>query len=218
MSQPNRPSGLLPNASPAGSKLLCSPADRASIEARNSLRQFDEVCRLVRLGGGFKITPTLICNLQRISMQDIFSCAGELRQHPVYIHNSHHTPPEHTRIPWLVQEMCDYANASTTRPAIHTAAFLMWRLNWIHPFRDGNGRTSRAIGYYALCARLGFVPPGQPTIPELIAQDRQPYYDALDDADADHKAHNTFNVVKMETLVERLLTMQLASVIKAAKQ
>jgi hypothetical protein len=31
--------------------------------------------------------------------------------------------------------------------AIHLAAYLMWRLNWIHPFADGNGRTARMTSY-----------------------------------------------------------------------
>src|SRR3546814_5673929 len=33
------------------------------------------------------------------------------------------------------------------------AAFGLWRLNWIHPFIEGNGRTARAACYFLLCVR-----------------------------------------------------------------
>jgi Fic family protein len=46
---------------------------------------------------------------------------------------------------------------------IHLAAYLMWRLNWIHPFADGNGRTSRIISYVVLSIRAGAILPGTPT-------------------------------------------------------
>jgi len=56
-------------------------------------------------------------------------------------------------------------------------------MNWVHPFFGENGRTARAISYLILCARMGFVLPGTPTIPELIVADRTPYYQALRSAD-----------------------------------
>jgi Fic family protein len=66
---------------------------------------------------------------------------------------------------------------------IHLAAYLMWRLNWIHPFADGNGRTSRIISYVVLSIRAGAILPGTPTIPDQIVDNRKPYFDALDAAD-----------------------------------
>ncbi|HET9282483.1 MAG TPA: Fic family protein [Candidatus Angelobacter sp.] len=57
------------------------------------------------------------------------------------------------------------------KSAIHLAAYVIWRLNWIHPFADGNGRTSRALSYLVLCTRLGERLPGTVTIPDQnIAQ------------------------------------------------
>jgi len=55
----------------------------------------------------------------------------------------------------------------------------MWRLNWIHPFADGNGRTSRILSYVVLSIRSGALPPGTPTIPDLIVENRQPYFAAI---------------------------------------
>jgi Fic family protein len=93
---------------------------------------------------------------------------------------------------------------------IHLAAYLMWRLNWIHPFADGNGRTSRIISYVVLSIRAGAVLPGTPTIPDQIVDNRKPYFDALDAADAACRK-NKIDVSKMEELLASLLANQLAN-------
>jgi Fic family protein len=91
----------------------------------------------------------------------------------------------------------------------------MWRINWIHPFAGGNGRTSRATSYLALCVRLGYRLPGTVTIPEQIVAKRQPYYEALDAADAAW-AGGMLDVSEMEKLIAGQLAVQLVSVHRAA--
>ena len=103
--------------------------------------------------------------------------------------------------------MCDFANAIDD--AFELSAYLMWRLNWIHPFGDGNGRTSRAISYFALSVKLGMVLPGSPTIPEQIVQERGPYYHALDAADLAW-SQGQVDVSEMSSLIQRLLQEQLS--------
>jgi Fic family protein len=85
-------------------------------------------------------------------------------------------------------------------------------LNWIHPFSGGNGRTSRAISYLVLCARLGYRLVGTETIPEQIVANRQPYYSALDAADAAY-ADGRIDVTAMEELLGQMLAVQLSSVL-----
>ena len=63
------------------------------------------------------------------------------------------------------------------------AAFALWRLNWIHPFVEGNGRTARAACYYLLCLKHGQLLPGSKIVPERIRENRAPYYAALKAAD-----------------------------------
>ena len=58
------------------------------------------------------------------------------------------------------------------------------RLNWIHPFIEGNGRTARAVCYYLLCVRSGALLPGRKAVPERIKEDRAGYEAALTAADA----------------------------------
>lgn len=94
---------------------------------------------------------------------------------------------------------------------MHLCAYVMWRLNWIHPFDDGNGRTSRSASYLVLCAKLGYLLPGRKTVPELIAADKTPYYSSLDDADAAWKT-GVVDVGSMERLLGQLLAEQLVGV------
>ena len=87
----------------------------------------------------------------------------------------------------------------------------MWRLNWIHPFTDGNGRTSRALSYLVLCVRLGYLIPGTNTIPEQISADKIPYYKALEAADRAYQ-DNRVDVTELEDLLSNTLALQLYSV------
>ena len=137
-----------------------------------------------------RISPDVIRELQRLAVNQIYRCAGSFRDGPVTLQNDahedlQHHPPNHERVSALVEEMCDYITSVwETALAIDLAAYVMWRINWIHPFFGGNGRTARSVAHLVLCAKLGFLPRGKETIPELIAANRGPYYSALRSADA----------------------------------
>jgi Fic family protein len=198
--------------------LLISDEDQAAIqEASNGLLQFDEVNLLVQKHASsqdVEVTPRLLSELNRLAMSGIRRSAGKFRQIAIRIENSPHVPPPFEQVPELVDEMCDYVRSNwrtdkgDLADAMHLSAYLMWRLNWIHPFRDGNGRTSRAISYLALSVRYGKLLPGTPTIADRIVENRQPYYDALDLADAAWVSGRV-DVSAMEALLEKLLRLQL---------
>jgi hypothetical protein len=103
-------------------------------------------------------------------------------------------------VPELIEDMCDYVNGHWGEAtAIHLRAFVMWRLNWINPFADGNGRTARMTSYLVMSIKIGRVLAGTPTIPDQIVDNRQPYFDALDAADQACK-EGGLDVSKMEDL------------------
>lgn len=102
------------------------------------------------------------------------------------------------------------------RTAIHLAAYVLWRLNWIHPFDDGNGRTSRIASYIILLVKSGKDLGGSPTIPDLIVNHRTDYFAALDAADAKLKQQGFIDVGEMEALLSSLLAKQLTSIYKDA--
>jgi Fic family protein len=88
-------------------------------------------------------------------------------------------------------------------------------INWIHPFADGNGRTSRIVSYAVLSIRAGSILPGTPAIPDQIVDNRKPYFDALDAADLAFR-EGKIDVTKMEELLGALLARQLAQFYQAA--
>ena len=107
--------------------------------------------------------------------------------------------------------MCDYVNDHwKDASALHLCAFVLWKLNWIHPFSDGNGRTARAVSYVVLSVKLDSLLPGSPTIPEQIAGNKKPYYDALEEADLIFK-NQKVDVRTLEGLLEATLAQQLIS-------
>ena len=202
---------------PASHQLFSSSDQKADLEARNGLLQFDEVLRLAAESrNGFKLRPSTISRLQRLAIKDIYTCAGNFRTTPVIIEGTTHEPPDAADVAEHVEELCDYVNqAWAATSALHLAAYVMWKVNWIHPFSGGNGRTSRALSYLVMCAKLGYSVPGTNTIPEQIVANRVRYYEALDAADAAW-VEKRVDVSLMEQLLREMLAIQLSSVIDAA--
>ena len=157
------------------------------------------------------LTVDLLRELQRLAVNQIYRCAGHLRDGPVTIANVTHRPPDHSEVPSLVEEMCRHVRDNWDKPPIHLASYLMWRVNWIHPFFGGNGRTARAVSYLILCTRLGFRLPGERTVPDLIVANREPYQAALKSADTAWEQRR-LHLSKMEKLMSDLLGKQLVHV------
>ena len=191
------------------------PDEIARREARNGLRQFDAVNKIIddalQSNGSFTLRPSTALELNRVALDGINQYAGVYRPHPIKISGSEHIPPPPKDIPSLVEEMCDYVNQNWDRSPIHLAAYIMWRVNWVHPFSDGNGRTSRALSYAVLCIRLGYKLPGTQTIPAQIATDKSPYYGALEAADQAYE-NERIDVSALETLLGDKLVEQLVRV------
>ena len=199
-------------------ELITDPQEKAAAEARNGFRQYDAAIGAIQTAlerGSFKLRPSLILGLQREALAGISSYAGNYRPSGVAIEGSKHEPVSAHLVPELVEDMCDYVNDhwGDSTP-IHLAAYLMWRLNWIHPFADGNGRTSRIISYVVLSIRAGALLPGTPTIPDQIVDNRNPYFEALDAADSAYR-DGKIDVSKMEALLAALLAKQLAGFYEA---
>lgn len=189
-------------------------------EARNALRQFDTLVRRINLGldpnRPFRLRLSIVLELNRVAIDGLSEYAGVFRPGGVKIQGSKHEPPEAHLVPELVEGMCDYvSNTWNGNTAVHLAAYVMWRLNWIHPFVDGNGRTARAVSYLVLCVRSGFQLPGKNTIPEQIADNKTPYYEALEAADLAWKERR-IDLTDLENLLGDKLATQLLEVYQDA--
>lgn len=71
------------------------------------------------------------------------SYAGNWRPAGIEIKGSKHQPVGVYLVPEEIEHMCDYVNDNWEKSSpLHLAAYALWKLNWIHPFTDGNGRTA----------------------------------------------------------------------------
>jgi Fic family protein len=200
-----------------------SEDDIKRLETENGFRQSELAIDMIEYyldrERPFRLQPSHIQQLQSSAVEGIEQRPGEWRMGPIGIEKSEHSPPPAHMVPMHVAEMCDYVNAEFhEKSAFHLAAYIMWRLNWIHPFEDGNGRTSRTLSYVVLCIKTGYRIPGSPTVPDQIQRNRDPYFKALEAADAALKERQVIDVTDMEELLKRLLAFQLVSVLDKAAE
>ncbi|WP_058188468.1 Fic family protein [Terracidiphilus gabretensis] len=203
-------------------EIISDPEERARQEALNGLKQFDTVIKMVETfldpeRQPFKLRPSHLLQLHREALAGISNYAGNWRPSEIKIGGSRHTPPGAFEVPEKIEELCDYVNEEwSEKSPLHLASYVMWRLNWIHPFADGNGRTSRAVAYMVLCVKLGYILPGKKTIPAQIAENRTPYYKALEAADIAYK-EGKIDLSAMKELLSSMLAKQLYEVHEDAK-
>lgn len=209
------------------SPLLCHPSEKAEREAANGIKQIDYLTDLVTNYRITEIRESHLLALQAQAVEGIYPCAGQYRsaRTKISISDSEHVPPEAAFVQSHVSELLDYINATRDkRPPLERAAYALWRLNWIHPFNGGNGRTSRCLTYLILCVDLKMMLPGAPTLPALIYDRRKEYVNALRAADAslrvqqashpdDEEPERNADLSAMTTYLQDLVTSQLASVV-----
>jgi hypothetical protein len=120
-------------------------------EVEGAVRQFDITIDLV-LRFTQPGAPKFNLDLPVIqALHDALLTQGEIggvRTSAVRIPASSFNPPAPDVLHSELERMCETINSGwDTWDALELAAFALWRLNWIHPFTDGNGRTARALSY-----------------------------------------------------------------------
>jgi Fic family protein len=188
------------------------------ITNRNLLWQYDFLLESIQLGlkvvspDQVKLTQGFILSLNHFAVVNLTPNPGLLRSDHVHIRNSDHEPP----VEWKAkQDFSDLVSNVGDEWAIadplDLACRVLWRLNWIHPFEEGNGRTARAACYYVLCLRAGFILPGRDILPQLMRRDPEPYYQALRHADVTLEKSGHADLTPLKDYIERLLVKQLKS-------
>jgi len=188
-----------------------NPELYARVQEQNLLRQYDLLLNCIEIGmskGIEAFDKYTLWSLNAAAVANIAQFGGRYREEPIYVGS--HLPPhfkdvanEMDRFFSLIHENWDVLSDATLLPA-----YALWRLNWIHPFVEGNGRTARAACYYLLCMRQERLLPGSKIVPERIRENREPYYAALQDADR-HWNEGHFNVSELAGYLDGLLVGQL---------
>ncbi len=157
----------------------------------------------------YVVDTNRLCALNGIAMHRLMPTAGQLRQHDgIEIGGSKHIPPPHADVPRLLEEACAYVNQQVDSDPLHLAAYFLWRVCWIHPFEDGNGRTARAGSYLVLSCRLRQELPGAHPIPHRIKSAPIAFYQALEAADRAW-LQGRLDVSELQRLLEHYLEAQL---------
>lgn len=181
-----------------------------TLEVSNGNRQYDFLHSIVDaatvIGRPF-LSEHVIKALNFHAITCLHTNAGEYRPCPVEVGT--HLPPAHYRVDALMEDFVNFVNRSWSESdPVALAAFVLWRLNYIHPFINGNGRTARAACYFVLCLHLGRLLPGKTILPELIKRDRAAYVDALRAVDASAAA-GKFDLAPLHGLLARLVEEQI---------
>lgn len=104
------------------------------------------------------IDKTFIIELHRIMTVKTSAeyCAGDYRNDEIFVQDHvdgeiAHIPPDWKELEKLMQDLCDFANGENEfiHPIVK-ASIIHFLIGFIHPFKDGNGRTARALFYWYL--------------------------------------------------------------------
>ena len=180
------------------------------VQEKNLIRQYDLLTNCIEIG--LKQGPTafdkyMLWALNHVAVAHISQFGGRFREEPIYVGN--HFPPHFEKVPDLMDRFISFIHENWfIYTPTELAAYTLWRLNWIHPFIEGNGRTARAASYYILCVKSGALLAGRRIVPERIRDNREGYESALEAADREwDKGHLDFT--KMEEYLAALLQAQL---------
>ena len=183
------------------------------LEVSNGNRQYDFLRSIVVASLGAErpfLSQHVIKALNFQAITCLHTNPGEYRPCPVHV--GEYGPPDHYRVPALMDDFVNIVNRNwEAADEVVLATFVLWRLNNIHPFINGNGRTARAASYFVLCVKSGGLLRGDTILPELIRQNRAEYVKALKAADKS-AIDGKLNLQELHALVSRLLDEQLNSV------
>lgn len=131
------------------------PRNKGEIMILNNYRTMQEIVQTQKED----ISPEKILYIhQLISSNTLDNKADEGRfrvNNDIYVVNAIssetvHTPPNYEEVPQLIEELCSFFNNDNDHfiHPIIKGCVIHFMLAWIHPFADGNGRTSRALFYW----------------------------------------------------------------------
>ena len=181
---------LLHERTPEGKTL------REIYEQVNNKKAFSYISQEIKKGK--ELNEEIVCQIHKQLVENIFS-GGIYRQSNVYVQGAKHECPDYQRLPELLkyfyEELKNYNDFCTMPESKMTPfEFACWvhaEFVGIHPYRDGNGRTSRMLMNYQLM-KYNYLPVNIPF------DRRMEYYKSLDEY------HCTGNMIPFTSFVYEL--------------
>ena len=138
------------------------------------------------LGSGEPITEGLIREIHKRLVDGVRGGAGDPGRYRTiqnYVANSRtrevvYTPPAPEAVPPLMRELVEWLGGETEIHPVLVAGIAQFQLVHIHPFFDGNGRTSRLLSTLCLY-RSGYDFKRLFTLSEFYDRDRSAFYRAI---------------------------------------
>ncbi len=177
----------------------------------NNLRAIDYITEFVKSEIDFKI----IIELHKIMTVSTTAekHSGDFRNGEVFV-TDHidgeiaHIPPDWQEVPLLMQEVCRFINDDEKfiHPIIK-ASIIHFMIGYIHPFKDGNGRTARALFYWFLLKK-GYSLIKYISISRVILESRIQYDKAFLKTEYDENDLNyfiTYSIKNIRIAFEKLI-------------
>lgn len=192
-------------------KLLCKPDEKADLEIANQAAVVEFLADFVHKGRT-RITRGDVLEIHRLTIGGIYPCAGNFRdaRTKVEITGTTHTPASPATVRSQVDDMLEWLyGPGKARPPVQKAAYILWKVNAIHPFNGGNGRVARALAYLVILSEVAPIFAGEP-LPTKLKMKKREYLDALQAADGG-------NLAPLEQLVLQCFQEQLSDIARKAK-
>lgn len=132
-------------------------------------------------------------------------CAGNYRDGEIFIQDHidgeiAHIPPDWKELDILMENLCDFANKESEfiHPIVR-ASIIHFLIGYIHPFKDGNGRTARALFYWYL-SKKGYSLIKNISISRAILESRIQYDKAFLKTEYDQNDLTYFVTYSMKSL------------------
>ena len=180
-----------------GTRLTIEQAERLWAGEKVEQAQPDDVRELLNYRGAFNlvseylesgepVTEGLIREIHKRLVEGVRGGQGgpgAYRKVQNYVANSLtreiiYTPPSPAEVPPLMQEIVAWLRGETVVHPVLVAGIAQFQLVHIHPFLDGNGRTSRLLSTLCLY-RAGYDFKRLFTLSEFYDRDRRAFYRAI---------------------------------------
>jgi len=148
------------------------------LETKNHYEALEYLFDLIENNKKQTISEQLIRNLHQIITKETEKeWAGKYRNSNVIIGGAEHKPPEAIDVPYEMSKLIEWWQKNQNKiSVIELSALIHHKLVYIHPFFDGNGRTTRLI------MNLILMQSGYPLV-IILKNDRKKYYRVLTEAD-----------------------------------